>query len=177
MGVRVEEEVPSILKKNSDVFKEGISTYKDHTVTIDLKMLKSKFLKAYPVAIKIDVEKEIGWLVHESEQRSIGQWATPVQQNLEKYDCVSHLAVGRVGHAPRICPAPFKTDESRQRLRQVEPDTARLHDTKCHPRTITPPAGALPELADVHPREERINMSKDDVNSITNYINVPHDYT
>lgn len=67
------EKISAITRKNSEVFKEVLSTYTGHPVTIYLQPgATPKFLKARPVpyAIKCKVEKEIDWLIHEGVLRS-----------------------------------------------------------------------------------------------------------
>lgn len=75
--------VDKVVEKHSEVFRDGLGTYRGNPVTIPLKVNASpKFLKARPVpyAIKERVEKEIDRLVEEGVLRpvSFSDWATPV---------------------------------------------------------------------------------------------------
>lgn len=78
-----------MLQKHSEVFKEGLGTYRGEPVTIHLKPdANPRFLKARPVpfAIKKRVEKEIDRLMTEGVLRpvSYSQWATPVVPIVKK---------------------------------------------------------------------------------------------
>lgn len=78
-----------MLNKHSEVFKEGLGTYRGNPVTINLKPdATPRFLKARPVpfAIKARVEKEIDRLKAEGVLRpvSYSQWATPVVPIVKK---------------------------------------------------------------------------------------------
>lgn len=75
--------IDKVVGKHSDVFKDGLGTYKGDPVAIHLKPNATpKFLKARPVAyaIKDKVEKEIDRLVDEGVLRAVSfsEWATPV---------------------------------------------------------------------------------------------------
>lgn len=81
--------VEKIVNKHSDIFKEGLGTYRGEPVSIHLlPNAVPKFLKARPVpyAIKHKVEDEITRLEREGVLRSVpySKWATPVVPIIKK---------------------------------------------------------------------------------------------
>lgn len=83
------DQISELIRKHSEVFKDGLGTYRGHPVSIHLKAdATPKFMKARPVpyAIKERVELEIDRLVSEGvlQPTSYSEWATPVVPIVKK---------------------------------------------------------------------------------------------
>lgn len=84
-----QKQVESVIAKHTEVFKNGLGTYRGSPVAIHIKPgANPRFLKARPVpfALKERVEKEIDRLQREGVLRpvSFSEWATPVVPIVKK---------------------------------------------------------------------------------------------
>ncbi|XP_063377580.1 uncharacterized protein K02A2.6-like [Cydia fagiglandana] len=89
LNLDIDHNTDTIMARHSEVFKDGLGTYRGQPVTIHVKPgAAPKYIKARPVpyAIKDRVEKEIDRLVHEKVLRpvSFSEWATPVVPIIKK---------------------------------------------------------------------------------------------